>query len=325
MRAAVITAFGGPEVIKIVHMEAPLPAADQVRVRVHAAGINRADLLQRMGRYPAPRGASTTIPGLEIAGVVDATGPDVDRWTVGDRVFGIVGGGAHAEQVITAQDLLARIPDNLDDTEAGAVPEVFMTAYDALFTQAELSLGERVLVHAAASGVGTAAVQLARAAGARAWGTTRSLDKHAAVLALGAAGMLGAEDFAVKARHATGGLGFDVVVDFVGAPYLADNLEALAPRGRMVVVGTMGGAEGMINLSALMGKRLRIHGTVLRSRPRAEKADLTARFATRVVPLLADGMVRPVVDRVFPLAEIAAAHAYMESNANIGKIVLRMD
>lgn len=324
MRAAVITAYGGPEVLQIVDVEPPAPAADEVRVQVYAAGLNRADILQRLGQYPAPVGVPAMIPGLEIAGTVEAAGSKVHRWKVGDRVFGIVGGGASAEQVITAEDLLAPIPENLDYVQAAAVPEVFMTAYDALFNQAELSLGDRVLVHAAASGVGTAAIQLARAAGATTWGTTRTYNKRASVLAVGAAGVFDPDRFVEEAQQATGGRGMDIIIDFVGAPYLARNVEALAMRGRMVIVGTMGGAEGTVNLGMLMSKRLRIHGTVLRSRPRAEKAELTASFGSKVVPLLAQGVVRPIVDRVFPLHEIAAAHAYMESNASVGKIVLQM-
>lgn len=324
MRAAVITRPGGPEVLRIEELPTPAPAADQARVRVHAASLNRADLLQRRGGYPAPADAPASVPGLEIAGEVDAVGPGVTRWKIGDRVFGIVGGGGQAEFVLTPQDLLLPIPLNLDYVAAGAVPEVFMTAYDALFPQAELRIGERVLAHAAGSGVGTAAVQLAAAAGATVYGTVRSEAKRGRVLELGAARVFAPEQFAAEAQTATGGAGVDVLLDFVGAPYLQQNLEALALRGRMVVIGTMGGADGRLDFGLLMRKRLRIFGTVLRSRSRAEKAALTERFGAHVLPLLASGRVRPIVDRVYPLEEIAQAHTYMESNASFGKIVLRI-
>jgi NADPH:quinone reductase len=324
MRAAVITQPGEPDVLRVEMVERPSPTADQIRVRVHAAGLNRADLLQRQGGYPAPAGAPSTIPGLEIAGEVDAVGPLVQRLKPGDRVFGIVGGGAHAEYVVTSEDLVARIPDRLDDIAAGGVPEVFMTAFDALFMQAGLTLGERVLVHAAGSGVGTASVQLAAAAGATVWGTTRTPDKHQQIIDLGAQAVFSGPKFVDGIRAATNGDGVDVVLDFVGAPYLAANLEVLAQRGRMVVVGLMGGAETSIDLGVLMRKRLRLFGTVLRSRSRAEKAALTARFATAVVPLLASGVIEPIIDRVFPLDAIADAHRYMQSNANVGKIILQV-
>lgn len=324
MRAAVITAPGGPEVLQIQEVARPEPVADQVRVRVHAAGLNRADLLQRAGGYPAPPGAPATIPGLEIAGEVDAAGPDAHGIRVGERVFGIVGGGAHAEYALTSPELLAPIPANLDYITAAAVPEVFMTAYDALFSQAELGLGERVLVHAAGSGVGTAAIQLATAAGATVWGTVRSEEKRQRALELGLHAALAPDNFAADVLAATNGAGVDVLIDFVGEPYLQANLEALALRGRMVIVGLLGGGQGSLDLGVLMRKRLRIFGTVLRSRARAEKAALTAAFGRNVVPLLASGRVRPIVDRVFTLDEIGKAHTYMETNANFGKIVLHV-
>lgn len=324
MRAAVITKPGGPDVLRVEDMPMPDPEADQVRVRVRTSSLNRADLLQRAGRYPVPPGSPASIPGLEIAGEVDAVGPDAVGVAVGDRVFGLVGGGGHAEYVITTPDLLAPIPPSLDWPEAGAVPEVWMTAYDALFVQAELSLGERVLVHAAGSGVGTAAIQLACKAGASVWGTARTDDKRRQALELGLVDALSPDTFAKDILAATAGAGVDVLLDFVGAPYLRSNLEALALRGRLVLIGAMGGGEGMVDLGVLMRKRLRVIGTVLRSRSRAEKAALTARFTAHVVPLLAADQVRPIIDRVFPLDAIAAAHSYMESNANFGKIVLHM-
>ncbi len=323
MRAVVITQPGDPGVLTIEQQPLPQPQADQVRVRVHATSLNRADLLQRKGGYPAPKPWPANIPGLEIAGEVDALGPDVIGLKQGDRVFGLVGGGGYAEYVITTPDQLASIPSNLSYTDAAAVPEVFMTAYDALFAQADLRMGERLLVHAIGSGVGTAALQLAKAAGATVYGTSRTADKIEQASALGLDAAFSPDNFAAALREATGD-GVDVIVDFVGAPYLQMNLEALALRGRMVLVGTMGGTQAPLDMGLLMSKRLHIFGTMLRSRTRAEKATLTARFAANVVPLLQREVVRPIVDRVFSFEDVVAAHTYMESNANFGKIVLRV-
>lgn len=324
MRAAVISAPGGPEVLQIKDLPIPEPAADQIRVRIHAAGLNRADLGQRSGNYPAPAGWPAQIPGLEFAGVVDACGPDVYDAKEGDRVFGIAGGGTHAKYVLTTPDQTAPIPATLDFITAAAVPEVFMTAYDALVLQGGLTLGQRVLTHAAGSGVGTAVIQLARAAGAQVWGTSRSDIKRSQAQALGATAVFDPSNFAADVQNATGGAGVDILIDFVGAQYLAANLDALASRGRMVIVGTLSGAKGTIDMGVLMRKRLHIMGTVLRSRTRAEKATLTRRFTQDVVPLFERGEIRPVVDRLFPLDDIVAAHRYMEANENFGKIILQM-
>lgn len=325
MRAIVITRYGGPEVLQVEAVEMPVPVGDQVRVRVHAAGLNRADLLQRQGRYPAPAAAPAMIPGLEIAGEVDALGPHVEGLRVGDRVFGIVSGGAYAEYVVTTEDLLARIPPNLDYAHAAAVPEVFMTAYDALFLQARLAPGERVLIHAAGSGVGTAAVQLARLAGATVYGTARSAAKRPRLEELGVHAVLAPEEVLTRLHGSDGHGNVEVVIDFVGGPYLAMNLQVLVKRGRLVIVGLLGGAEAKIDLGQLLSKRLRLIGTVLRSRPRGEKAALTAMFSEHVVPLLATGRLRPILDRVFELDQAAEAHAYMETNASFGKIILQID
>ena len=324
MKAVIISEPGDPSVLKIEHIPTPEPMADQVRVRIHATSLNRADLLQRAGGYPAPAPWPPNIPGLEIAGEVDALGPDATGLAKGDRVFGLVGGGGYAEYVITTVDQLARIPANFTFTDAAAVPEVFMTAYDALFLQADLGIGERLLVHAIGSGVGTAALQLAKAAGATVYGTARSASKTDRARALGIDAAFDPEDFATTVRDATNGNGVDVIMDFIGGPYLASNLDALAPRGRLVVVGLMGGSKTPIDLGILMSKRLHIFGTMLRNRSRAEKATLTARFAANVVPLLADGRVRPIVDRIFAFEDVVAAHTYMETNTNFGKIVLRI-
>lgn len=321
MRAIVIEAAGGPEVLALREVPTPEAVADQVRVRVRATALNRADLLQRRGGYPAPFGAPQEIPGLEFAGEVDAVGPLVERLRPGDRVFGIVGGGAYAEYVLTTERMAVPIPANLDWIAAAAVPEVFMTAHDAL-RQAGFVAGERVLIHAVASGVGTAALQLVRALGGFSIGTARSAEKLAAVRALGLDLDLPADGWPERLRATVGEV--DVILDLVGASYLQDNLQALAPRGRLVLIGLQSGSRATADLGLIQRKRLQVIGTVLRARPLEEKIAVTQAFARQVVPLLARGVVRPVVDRVFDLADAAAAHRYMEANANVGKIVLRV-
>jgi putative PIG3 family NAD(P)H quinone oxidoreductase len=325
MRAVVITRPGGPDVLEIQEVETPVPVGDQVRVRVRASGINRADLLQRAGGYPAPLGSPSHIPGLEFAGEVDAVGPLARQWQPGQRVMGLVGGGAQAEYLVTTEGLLVAMPGTLDFTQAAAVPEVFMTAHDALFTQAALQMGERVLVHAVGSGVGTAAVQLARAAGATTYGTSRTPAKLEAAKALGLHVGLSDQNFAANVLQHTNGEGVHVVIDFVGAPYLEQNLQALANWGRIVFLSTMGGAHADVNLGILMQKRISMRGVTLRTRTLEEKLAVTRRFAAAVLPLLASGQVRPVIEQVYPLAEIAEAHKAMGENRNFGKLVVRMD
>jgi putative PIG3 family NAD(P)H quinone oxidoreductase len=324
LKAIIITQPGGPEVLTLQERPLPEPGTGQVRVRVCVAGLNRADLLQRRGQYPAPADAPPDIPGLEIMGVVDATGPDATRWKIGDRVFGLVGGGGYAEFVLTHERLLAPVPDNLSDLEAGAVPEVFITAHDALFSQAQLAPGERVLVHAVGSGVGTAAIQLIKAVGGQSFGTTRSPEKLERAAALGLDEALPLPDFLPTLREKTHGAGVHIVLDFVGAPYFAQNIAALTTQGRLVQIATLGGSEAMLDLGLLMRKRLRLMGTVLRTRPLEEKALATRRFAEQVVPLLSHEIVRPVIDRVFAFSEAAAAHAYLESNESFGKVLLQI-
>lgn len=321
MQAIVIREVGGPEVLELREIPTPEPVADQVRVRVRATALNRADLLQRRGGYPAPFGAPQEIPGLEFAGEIDAVGPLVERLRPGDRVFGIVGGGAYAEYVLTTERMAVPIPANLDWIAAAAVPEVFMTAHDAL-RQAGFVAGERVLIHAVASGVGTAALQLVRALGGFSIGTARSAEKLAAARALGLDLDLPADGWPERLRATVGEV--DVILDLVGASYLQDNLQALAPRGRLVLIGLQSGSRATADLGLIQRKRLQVIGTVLRARPLEEKIAVTQAFARQVVPLLARGVVRPVVDRVFDLADAAAAHRYMEANANVGKIVLRV-
>jgi len=329
MKAVVITAHGGPEVLEVREVEAPdLRTPDSLRVRVRAAGLNRADVLQRRGLYPAPAGYPQDIPGLEFAGEVDAIGDDVQTWKVGQRVFGITAGGAQAEYVVVPANHVAEIPENPDWPEAGALPEVFITAHDALFARASLRKGEIVLVHAAGSGVGLAAIQLARSAGARVFGTSRTAAKleRAKPYGLDEAVVVSGDpnEFAAKIKDWTGGRGVDVIVDLVGAPYLEANLNALAEKGRIVLVGTTGGARAMLDFSAVMQKRATIVGTVLRARSTEEKATAVRLFAEQVVPLLVSGEVKPVIDRVYKLDEVREAHARMESNESFGKLVLLM-
>ena len=326
MLAVKIVSHEGEGQLEVCEVERPVAHADRVRVRVRAAGLNRADLLQKRGRYPAPPGAPADIPGLEFAGEVEQTGGEVRAWRAGARVFGITAGGAQAEYVVVPESALAAVPDNLDWIEAAAVPEAFITAHDALFTQGDLNVGESVLVHAAGSGVGLAAAQLARAAGARVYGTARTAGKLERARAYGlddAVAVAGDPDvFASFVRERTDGAGVNLVLDLVGAPYLAANLDALAELGRLIMVGTMGGASAPLDYSLVMRKRLRLAGTVLRPRSTEEKARAVGLFAAQVVPLLARGVVRPVVDSVYPLAEVRAAHERMESNGSFGKIVL---
>ncbi len=327
MKAVVIAAPGGVEGLEIQEVETPsIQGSDQVRVRVHAAALNRADLLQRRGYYPAPPAYPQTIPGLEFAGEVDSVGSRVRGWKKGQRVFGITGGGAQAEYLVVPESYLAEVPPNLDWVGAGAVPEVFITAHDALFTRARLQAGETMLVHAAGSGVGTAAIQLARVRGAQVVGTSRTAEKIELAKDYGLDTGVVAKDgkFAEAVKEWTEGQGVDVIIDLVGAAYFEENLDALASKGRMVLVGTTAGAKSTLDLTTVMRKRLTIIGTVLRGRDREEKAAATRLFATEVVPLLAEGRIRPVVDRVYKLQEIREAHLRLESNASFGKIVLVM-
>jgi putative PIG3 family NAD(P)H quinone oxidoreductase len=295
-----------------------------VRVRVRAAGINRADLLQRAGGYPAPPGAPGNIPGLEFAGVVEAVGPRVRQWRPGQRVMGLAGGGAQAEYILEPEGLLVEIPENLDFVQAAGIPEVFMTAHDALFTQAGLQMGERVLIHAAGSGVGTAAIQLAHATGATVYGTSRTPEKLERARPLGLDVALSDQNFAAEIQRLTGGAGVNVVLDFVGATYLQQNLEALATWGRIVFLATMGGAQANINLGLVMGKRASLKGVTLRTRTLEEKMAVTRRFAAHVLPLLANGKIKPVIEKVYPLEQIGQAHAEMGENRNFGKLVVTM-
>jgi putative PIG3 family NAD(P)H quinone oxidoreductase len=325
VRAVIITAPGGPEVLELRDVPEPEPGPGQVRVRVYASGLNRADLLQRRGRYPAPPGWPADVPGLEYAGVVDAVGPDARLWKPGDRVMGLVGGGGCAEAVVVHEREAIAVPEPLSLDEAAGIPEAFITAHDALFTRLGLALGETVLVHAVGSGVGTAALQLAKAAGARVIGTSRSAWKLERATSLGLD--LGVdparEDFADAALAFTGGAGVDAVLDLVGGAYLECNLRALASRGRLAFVGTVAGSRAELDMRIVMTKRLSIVGTTLRARPLEEKIAATRAFAHHALPLLEQRRIRPVLDRVLPADEVQEAHRLLEEGKVFGKVVLR--
>ena len=327
MKAVVITRFGGPEVLEIQDVPEPQPGSEEVLVQVRSTALNRADIVQRLGRYAAPPGAPQNISGLEYAGEVAELGANANRWSKGTRVMGIIGGGAHAEFVTAHQDAVAAVPPNLEWSAAGAIPEVFITAHDAL-QQAGFKAGENVLVHAVGSGVGLAATQLVRAMGGRAFGTSRTPDKIERAKPFGLesgyavpepSALTGLSDFA---KNVTAGRGFDVVLDLNGGPYFAASLEAMALKGRIILIGGVAGGKADVDLYQILGKRLHVIGTVLRARFLNEKISVTTAFATEVVPLLADETIQPVIDSVFPLEQIQDAHRRLETNDTFGKVVL---
>lgn len=325
MRAVVYTAAGGPEVISISEVPAPTPGPGELRVRVRAAGLNRADIYQRKGGYPAPPGWPQDIPGLEYAGEVDALGTGVTRWRPGDRVMGLVGGGAQAELVVVRESEALPIPGNLSFAEAAAIPEAFYTAYDALVTRGRLREGQRVLIHAVGSGVGTAAAQIAKHRGATVIGTSRSAAKLSRATAYGVD--VGIDTSRTAVRDAVGGP-VHLIIDVIGGPALADHLAMLAPRGRLVILGLMAGRKGEIELDQLLHKRLEIIGSVMRSRGPDERAALVRELGERLVPLFeprgGHPVLRPVVDRTYPMEQVAEAHGAMEQNENFGKLVVEM-
>ncbi len=326
MKAVVFTGKGGPEVVEVREVPDPRPGRGEVLVRVRAAAMNRADLLQRRGLYPPPRGCREDLPGMELAGEVAALGEGASGFQPGDRVMAIAAGEAQAELAVAHERMLVRVPEGLSLEQAGAVPEAFITAHDALFTIGGLRPGWAVLIHAAGSGVATAAIQLARAAGATVIGTSRTAEKLERARALGLEhGIAVAKEeprFAEEVRRVTSGRGVPLILDFVGAPYAAENLAALAGGGRVVVIGTMGGPKAAVDLGLLMRSRGSFIGTVLRPRPLEEKIRATQDFAREVLPLLAAGRVKPVVDAALPLARAREAHERMERNDSFGKIVL---
>ena len=326
MRAVVITEHGNPDVLKVREVERPEPGLRQILVRVRASGLNRADLVQRVGKYPAPPGSPQDIPGLEYSGTVEAVGPGVTLWKKDDRVMGILGGGGYAEYVVAQERTVVKVPAGVATAAAGAIPEVFMTAFDALFRQMNLSEGETVLIHAVGSGVGTAAVQLAESAGVRSIGTSRTKEKVEKALELGLdVGILGDESWPERVMEASGGKGVDVILDLVGGAYLEGNQKVLASGGRLIVVGVPSGPKAQIDLRLLMGKRALIKGTVLRARPLEEKISLAREFEHRVCPLFAAKRMVPIVDSTFGPEDSPEAHRLLEANQNFGKVLLLWD
>jgi putative PIG3 family NAD(P)H quinone oxidoreductase len=328
MKAIRIVRPGEPDVLELVEMEDPVPEAGQVRVDVYATALNRADLLQRRGAYPAPPGVPADVPGLEFAGVVEGVGAGVDESAVGSWVMGLVGGGGYAERLVTEASQVVPMPQGLQFVECAALPEAFCTAYDALVLQGGLRPGQTVLIHAAGSGVGTAAIQIARTFGAvRVFGTA-SAGKLEALeergLALDVPIDYRRKSFRDVIRRETDGKGVDLILDLVGATYWTDNIASLRPRGRIVLVGLVGGTMAQLNLGVLLRRRLHVIGTVMRSRDPEEKRTLAESVKRDLLPRFESGELFPVVDRVFELDQAAAAHGYMEDNQNAGKVVLRI-
>ncbi len=325
MQAITVSAPGGPEVLRLTTLPDPTPTAEQILVRVRATALNRADVMQRLGQYPPPPGESDIL-GLELAGEVEAVGAAVKDFAPGDRVFGLVGSGGYAEKAVIDARMAMPIPAGWSFAQAAAVPEVFFTAQETLFTLGGLKEGETILIHAAASGVGTAGIQMACETGARVLVTAGSADKIRRCIELGASAGCNykEQDFAEWVKEVTTGQGVDVIEDFIGAAYWERNLRSLKTGGRLVLVGLMGGVKVEANLGLLMTKRLQIFGSVLRSRPLVDKIAITQRFLTKWLPLLAAGRIKPIIDRVFPFAQAADAHRYMEENRNFGKIILSL-
>jgi putative PIG3 family NAD(P)H quinone oxidoreductase len=326
MKAVVFGGKGGPEVARVQEVPRPSAQRGEVLVRVRAAALNRADLLQRRGLYPPPPGYREDVPGLEFAGEVAEVGEGVTGWKAGDRVMAIAAGEAQAEYVVADPYMLMRVPDGMSWADAACIPEAGITAHDAMVTLGGMRPGATVLLHAIGSGVATFGLQIAKAMGGSVIGTARTADKieKAKGLGLDHGLLLGKEDpkFADEVRRLTGKRGVPVVVDFVGAPYMAENLAAVAPQGAIVVVGTMGGPKATVDLGVLMRARARVVGTVLRPRPLYEKIQATQAFARDVLPLVAAGKVRPVLDRAWPVEQVHEAHAQLEKNDSFGKVVL---
>ncbi|MBL9038267.1 MAG: NAD(P)H-quinone oxidoreductase [Archangium sp.] len=320
-----IATFTGPEGLRVDQAEAPTPGPEEIAVTVYASALNRADLVQSQGRYPAPPGVAADIPGLEYAGVVAAVGARVRRWKVGDRVMGLVGGGAWAEVVVTHELEALPIPARWSFHQAAAAPEAFSTAYDALVRQAGVTVGSRVLIHAAASGVGTAAAQICRVFGGRAIGTGRSEAKLARVQPLGFDAIIhtGAGPvFAERVRELTGGRGVDVVLDLIGGDSVTESVEAMAPGGILVLVGLVAGSSATLPLGKVLMKRLQLRGTTLRSRPLDEKIQLARNVEKQLLPSFESGALMPIIDEVVPMHDVATALERLSRNETVGKVVL---
>ncbi len=325
MQAVIVSEPGGPEQMTIDDVPTPTPGPDEVQVHVHATALNRADTFQRRGHYPPPEGASDIL-GLEMAGTVAETGDAVVDWHEGDRVFALLDGGGYAEYTVVHKDRLMAVPPGMSMQEAAAVPEVFLTAYQALHWLGGLQSGHRVLIHAGASGVGTAAIQLTRHAGGHPY-ITASASKHDRCRLLGAEATIDyeTEDFAARIMEETDGAGVNILLDFIGAPYFHKNVESLALDGRIIQLATLGGSTvEAVSLRDLMAKRAQLLATTLRSRSLAYKVQLTQEFAADILPAFVDGALRPVIDSTYDWTEVGAAHQRMENNENAGKIVLRV-
>lgn len=326
MRAVTIPRFGTPEVLTIDYVPDPIPGPQHVLLRVRAFGINRADALQRAGKYPPPRGESN-IPGLELAGEVLSCGSAVTNFAPGDRVFGLVGSGAYAEKALLDQRLAIRIPESWDFSEAAAVAEVYCTASETVFGRGDLKKGESILIHAGGSGVGTAAIQMAKHVGATVYFTAGSAAKIEKVMSLDADAGINykAQDFVEEIKRLTNGIGVDVIEDFIGANYIRKNISLLKPDGRLILVGLMGGSKCEFDLAPILGRRLNIRGFTLRSQTIELKQAIVARFKERCLPLLVNGTVRAIVHAVYPFEKTIEAHRVMESNENFGKLVVRIN
>lgn len=322
MKAVYIKEFGGAENLEIRDVEKPsISQSKQVLVNVKATALNRADILQRKGFYPAPKGYPERILGLEFTGEVVEIGSSVSKFEIGERVFGITAGGGQAEFVLTEEDQLVKIPENLSWTEVATIPEAFITAHDAIWTQGKLQIGETLLIHAVGSGVGLAALQIARAKGNKVIGTSRTQDKIDECKKFGLdIGINTSEnsDFSDEIKNSV-----DVILDLVGASYFEQNLKSLSSKGRLILVGLVGGRKAEFDLGIALTKRLQIIGTVLRSRSVEEKAEATANFAREVLPLIEAGKIKPNLDKAFALEEVKEAHEYLESNSSFGKVVLK--
>ncbi|WP_138443974.1 NAD(P)H-quinone oxidoreductase [Sinomonas susongensis] len=327
MKAVYIAEPGGPEALQVREVEDPLPGPGEVLIDVVAAGINRADVQQRRGFYPPPPGASE-VPGLEVSGRISAFGPDVVRpFSAGDKVVALLSGGGYAQKVAVPAEQVLRIPEGVDLVTAASLPETAATVYSNLMMTAQLQPGELVLIHGATGGIGTMGVQMAKAFGARVAATAGSDEKVStarAFLGVDVAINYREQDFVEAVRDATDGRGADVILDVVGAKYLERNVEALAPYGRLVVIGLQGGAKAELNLGLLVNKRAAIIGTALRPRPVKEKGVIMSAVREQVWPLIADGRIKPLVDRTFPLEDVQKAHEYFDSGEHVGKVLLTM-
>ena len=325
MRAITLKNFGGPEVLTLAKVPQPLPGPDQILVHVKACGLNRADLLQRRGKYPPPAGESDIL-GMEIAGTVAAMGENVEGFGAGEKVFGLVGSGAYADYCLIDQGMAMPIPERFTFEAAAAIPEAFLTAQEVVFSLAQLQPKESILIHAGASGVGSAAIQLAKQMGAVVYTTTGSDEKIAKIKDFGADFIINykEKDFSEEIMRLTDNKGVNVIIDFIGAEYLMQHLKLLQIAGRLSIVGLMRGTTAEIDLSLVQKKRLQIKGMAMRTRPLAEKRRVTQHFQQHWLPLFINGKLKPVVDSVFPITEAQAAHEYMENNLNVGKIILTL-